>query len=192
LPERTQSRSTNGGENERHHGHTVKTIRPICRTFIHFPYDRSYLPLSIPGVSGDRYSTIFRYLGSKKQEAFKEREQLYYAAIRFKADPAIGDDCFELVLNAGEWDREKREYKALSIVRVDWSDWSQARRSSLIREHEVVRSEAEKRFGEGKGEKGWVFFVGRQDADDPALFHVNHYRFICFLSAQISWPPKVR
>lgn len=191
APERTQSRAKNAGANERYHGHTVKTIRSICRTFIQFTHDRSYLPLSIPGVSGDRYSTVFRYLGSKKQEAFSESVRLYYAAIRFKADPAISNGCFELTLNAGEWDDEKREYKTLSIVRVDWSDWSQARKNSLIREHEVVRSEAAKRFGVSKGEKGWVFFVGQQDADDPALFHVNHYRLICFLSAQISWPPRI-
>ncbi|MDR3159425.1 MAG: hypothetical protein LBU11_10600 [Zoogloeaceae bacterium] len=40
----------------------------------------------------------------------------------------------------------------------------------------------------GDKEKGWLFFVGRQDADTLALFHVNDHRLICCLVAEMVYP----
>lgn len=43
--------SREGTENapRKHHGHTVRTIRNICRRFTQLPNDRPAMPLSIPG-----------------------------------------------------------------------------------------------------------------------------------------------
>jgi hypothetical protein len=173
-----------------HHGHSVKTIRPACRAFINFPYDRDHLPLAIPNVPGDTYSKVFWYLGSKKQEHFRESKHLYYAAIRWKAEPVISDAICVLTLNAGEWDEANREYKNLSRVRVDWSEWSQSRRDSLLREFEATRHEAAEKSRTDSQVKGWLFFVGTQDSEDPGIFDVDDYRLICSLEARMSWPTR--
>lgn len=173
-----------------HHGHTVKTIRPACRAFINFPYDREDLPLAIPNVPGDTYAKVFWYLGSRRPEHFKSPSHLYYAAIRWKAEPVATEMHCEFTLNAGEWDENQKGYKSLSRLRVNWSSWSQSRRSTLIREFEATREEAIEAAKVDGQIKGWIFFVGIQDADDPSVFHVDNHRLICCLPAKVVWPNK--
>ncbi|MEF9481033.1 hypothetical protein [Ralstonia sp. 1B3] len=174
----------------KHHGHTVKTVRPACRAFMNFPFDRGYLPLAIPDVPGNTYANVFWYLGSKKPEFLKAPKHLYYAAIRWTVDPVITETHCELTLNAGEWDKEANGYKSLSRVRINWSHWSQARRDSLIREFEATREEAAEEFRSDSQTKGWIFFVGVQDSVDPEIFLVDDYRLICCLAAKMIWPSK--
>ncbi|OFA05656.1 hypothetical protein [Duganella sp. HH101] len=187
-----RSRGGNDGEGRRrHHGHTVKTIRSMCRTFINFPKDREFLPLEIPGVPGDTYARVFSYLsGSKKQVVLESPTRLFYAAIRWTVDPVISQAHCDLTLHAGEWDQEKGVHKLLSRLRVNWSDWSQSRRDTLIREFETTREEAREDAKENKLAKGWIFFVGTQDASDSSLFHADNRRLICCLSGEIIWPSK--
>jgi hypothetical protein len=177
-------------EPKKHHGHTVKTIRPACRTFINFPNDREYLPFEVPDVLGNTYAKVFWYLGNKKTEHFKTPKHRYYAAIRWKAEPIITDTHCELTLNAGEWDQETKGYKSLCQARVNWADWSQSRRDTLLREFNTTRAEAIEEAKEDSQIKGWIFFVGTQDAINPCIFHVDNYRFICCLSAKLAWPKK--
>lgn len=174
----------------RRHGHTVKTIRPACRAFINFPYDREHLPLLISDVPGDTYAKVFWYLGSKKPERFKVLKHLYYAGIRWRAEPVITETFYELTLNAGEWDEKEKGYKILSRVRIDWSSWSQSRQDSLIREFEATREEAAEQAKADSQIKGWIFFVGTQDSTDSSLFHVDNYRLVCCLAAKMIWPSR--
>lgn len=188
---RASNHATKGGVAPRkHHGHTVKTIRPACRIFINFPHDRDFLPLEIPGVTGNTYSKIFAYLGSKKPEHFKSPTRLHYAAIRWMATPVIAETHCDLTLNAGEWDQEKGGFKIMSRVRVNWLEWSQSRRDTFMREFNTTREEAREKAKENKQVKGWVFFVGTQDASDPSIFHVDNHRLICCLTAEMVWPSK--
>jgi len=185
--------STRGGAEgaaKLHHGHTVKTIRPACRTFIDYPHDREHLPLAIPGVPGDTYARVCWYLGSKRPEPFRQPTHLYYAAIRWAAKPVVSEEQCELTLNAGEWDDEKKTYKKLIRVLVDWSSWSQARRDTLLREFETTRAEAAEQAKADSKVKGWLFFVGTHDATDPAIFHTDDHRLICSLAAKMEWPSK--
>lgn len=188
--ERTRSRTSNEIEPRRHHGHTVKSIRPVCRAFINFPYDREGLPLAIPNIPGDTYAKVFWYVGSKKPEHFRLPTHLYYAAIRWKAAPELTEKHCELTLNAGEWDDKENGFKSLCRIRVNWMDWSQARKNSLMKEFETTREEAIEAAKLDSQIKGWIFFVGTQDAADPTLFHVDKYRFICCLAAKLVWPNK--
>ncbi len=188
--DRAESRTRTGVASNRHHGHTVKTIRPTCRAFINFPYDREYLPLAIPDVPGDTYAKLFWYLGSKKPEHFKAPKHLYYAAIRWKAEPVVTEMFCELMLNAGEWDEKKKGYDSLSQVRIDWSDWSQSRRDSLVRECEATRQEAAEQSRADRQIKGWIFFIGTQDSDNPGMFYVDDHRLICCLAAKMVWPSR--
>jgi hypothetical protein len=183
----SSSDSSNTGVGaKRHHGHSVKTIRSICRTFINYPNDRPTLPLNIPGVPGSNYLTVFKYLRGKP-EVFKEGMRLYYAPVRWAAKPVIGQEYCELTLNAGEWDETASAFKGNYKARIHWSDWSKARRDSLIREYEATREEAREQ-AQDKNRKGWLFFIGRQDEAEPYVLHVTDYRLICSLSAQIEWP----
>ncbi|MDC8757910.1 hypothetical protein [Janthinobacterium fluminis] len=197
LPEgqaedKPRSRGGKNGEGlRRHHGHTVKTIRPMCRTFMNFPKDREFLPLQIPSVPGSTYARIFSHLSSrKKPEPLESPTRLFYAAIRWTADPVVSDNYYELTLNSGEWDEEKGTYKILCRLRVNWSDWSQSRRGTLMTEFETTREEAREDAKKNKLAKGWIFFVGTQDASDPSLFHADNRRLVCCLSGEMIWPFK--
>lgn len=191
APTGSRASSSSDGSNidiaaKRHHGHSVKTIRSICRTFINYPNDRPTLPLSIPGVPGSNYLTVFKYLRGKP-EAFKESKRLYYAPVRWAVSPVIGQEYCELTLNAGEWDEATKVFKGNYKARIHWGTWSKARRNSLIREYEATREEAREQ-AQDKNRKGWLFFVGTQDKTNPYVLHVTDYRLICSLSAQIEWP----
>lgn len=167
-----------------HHGHTVKTIRPACRTFIHFPRDRAFLPLEIPGLWGNTYAKLFWYLRNRKPEFLPHARHLYYAPLRWTAAALENEAFCELTLNTGEWDGEQHRFTSLNRVRIDWSGWSAARRDALRRECEAARTEAMEAAGMDNAMCGWVFFVGRQDANDPSLFHVDDHRLICCLAAE--------
>jgi hypothetical protein len=185
---RTASRARPGDKPRGYHGHTVRTIRPACRAFIRFPHDRESLPFQIPGVPGDTYAKVFWYLGSKAPKRFKAPRHLYYAAIRWKADLVVEEACCEVTLNAGEWSEEKREYKTLSRVRIDWARWAEPLRNSFVREFEATRDEAAEEARKGSSTKGWVFFVGTQDSTDLGLFHIEDRRLICCLADEMVFP----
>jgi hypothetical protein len=188
---RTSTRGAKvGTATRKHHGHSVKTIRPACRAFINFPYDRATLPLEIPGIAGNTYAKIFEYLGSKKPEHFTSPTRLYYAAIRWTVAPVLEADHCDLTLNAGEWDKDMGGYKAMSRVRVNWTEWSKSRRDTLIREFNTTREEAKEKAKANKQVKGWIFFVGTQDKSEPGLFYVGNHRMICCLEADMIWPTK--
>ena len=72
-----------GASKRRHHGHTVKTIRPACRAFVNFPNDRDALPLEIPGLPGKTYAGVFKYVRSKKPEPLPMPRRLF-------CEPRIG------------------------------------------------------------------------------------------------------
>ena len=189
---RIKSRSDSQTFSSKRHGHTVKTIRPICRTFINFPYDRKNLPLTIPGAPGSIYSQVFSYLRNVKPETLSPKKRLYYAPIRWVVDPVQDDAYCELTLNTGEWIAAERKHASFNRVRVDWRTWSQSRKNSLVREFKTTQEEAASQYRKevksDKQVKGWLFFMGTQDAIDPSLFHVENYRLICCLAAEMIWP----
>ena len=88
---RTRTRSGNGSGTGRYHGHTVTTIRPMCRTFIDFPHDRAYLPASIPGCAGTTYAGLFHRLHSVR--SFQPPIQLYYAPMRWSRPVTTNELC---------------------------------------------------------------------------------------------------
>lgn len=184
------SSSAPSAEARKYHGHTIKTIRPACRTFINFPNDREYLSLTVPGVLGDTYAKVFRFLVNQKPALFKDPKHLYYAPIHWKSEPVATDTHCELTLNSGEWDAIAKRHNSLYRVRLDWSSWSQSRRDTLLREFNIARMEAIEEAKADSQIKGWLFFIGTQDASDPNIFHVDNYRCICSLAAKIIWPKK--
>ncbi|MCE3604570.1 hypothetical protein LXA47_13240 [Massilia sp. P8910] len=173
-----------------YHGHTVKTIRPLCRSYINFPKDRAFLPLEIPGVWGSTYAELFWLIPNRKPAFFNNPRHLFHAPLRWKEAPVVSDTHYELTLCAGHWDSATRGYLNLCRLRVDWSGWSDARRYALLHEISAARGEAVEQARRDSQVKAWVFFVGTQDRLDPGLFHVDDARFICCLAARMAWPER--
>ncbi|QFZ83542.1 hypothetical protein GFK26_12625 [Variovorax paradoxus] len=158
-----------------YHGHTVSTLRPICRIFMEFPNDRKQLAIRIPGVAGRTYGTAFRQLGFTGIRAQPVPTGLFYAALSWDfATKGAGNE--EWTLNAGAWPMGAKRPTALYRVRINWSGWTDLQRATL--RHELQRARKEVVGKKGIREKAWLFFVGRQDRDDPGLFVVDRYPLI--------------
>jgi hypothetical protein len=176
---------SNGSSETRRDRHwAAQTIRPICRTFLNYPFDRD-LPLAVPGIAADTYQRVFRSLQSDQIVQYPE-PRLFYAPISWKA-PIADDVQLEIQLSYGEWKERKliRPYR----VRLGWQDWSPAKRNYVSREIETAKSEYMAAKKRGDKEKGLLFFIGRQDASDPTLFHVDDHRLVCCVIAEMIYPP---
>jgi hypothetical protein len=168
----------------KHHGHTVKTIRTICRTYMKYPNDRPYMPLTVPGVDGKTYLQVFKSVRGKPQQ-LEHKTCLFYSPIRWTVEPIVTEAFCEFTLSAGDWDPLVRQFKSLYRVRVNWANWSASRRSCLLSEYEIARDEAKEQAKADNAVKGFLFFVGTQDSGEPALFHVEHHRLICSLTGVV-------
>lgn len=177
--------SNGGREIQRDRHWDAQTIRPICRTFLNYPYDRD-LPLRVPAVNADNYKQVFRSLKSNQIISYPE-PRLFYAPISWKV-PFQNDEQIEIELSYGEW--IKRKLNSPYRVRIVWKDWSAAKRNYVSREIETARHEAIDAKKRGDMEKGWLFFVGRQDENEPTLFHVEDHRLICCVVAEMIYPPR--
>jgi hypothetical protein len=182
---RTGTTSQSGDRAGGHHGHTCGTIRPMCRMFIDFPYDRTHLEAHVPGCSGSTYQSVFVRLPKSEVAVHPAPKNLYYAPLMWSR-PLVTEEYIEWRLNAGEWDAqlnrrsETRGYR----VRAMWNTWTKRQRDTVQYEMEVCRQEAinakQTRF------KAWLFCVGVQSADDPTLIVVDDHRLICGLMGDIT------
>jgi hypothetical protein len=90
-------------------------------------------------------------------------------------------------LNAGEWKDEKlTPYQVI----VHWPEWSAVARGRLKNELEVARKEGMEAKKAKKGSRSYLFFIGNQDTNSSALFHVLDHRLICTLHDELMFPPK--
>lgn len=180
---------------------TANTIRPICRAFIKLPFDRD-LPLDIPSATGTNFNSVFKRLRSSELQRYQPTH-LFYAPIRWNK-PIDTDDFLEVLLDAGEREPSGRLIpEKAHRLRIDWSDWSEFKRRSVRTEMEVGKQEAidAKKAKDAEKQnstdtkkartpdiKGWVFFLGKQDAEDITLFHVADHRLVCCLHGEIIYP----
>ncbi|MCX2887017.1 hypothetical protein OO258_02100 [Pseudomonas sp. DCB_BI] len=157
----------------------ANTIRPICRAYLNFPYDRS-MSLDVPGIDGKTYLSAFKKLGAgnKGIEQFA-RAQIFYAELAW---PKAHEDEESLLipLSAGEWSQERKLVRPYS-VRVCWSQWSKYKKTVVRNEMEVVREEGIKAKKKNPKDRAYVFFIGEQDESDPTVFNVSDHRLICGL-----------
>lgn len=180
--------SSNNRINNKHH-YTTSTIRPICRQFLNYPFDRN-LSLSIPNVSGGIYQNIFWRLNEIIQYY---TQQIFYAPLSWKKVADTGD-YLELYLNAGKWDIPKHRYERPYTVRIHCKNWKETKKNNFLLELQSARLETlaadklRKVDKENHKERGWVFFIGKQDKDDYSVFHVRDKRLICFFRAEMLYP----
>lgn len=179
--------SKGSSENQRDRHWTAHTIRPICHTFVNYPYDRD-LPLAVPDIAVRTYQRVFRSLKVKGDLIPRHPEpRLFYGPIRWKPSSA-NDGPLEIQLSYGEWIEGKltRPYR----VRMSWEGWSDAKRNYVFREVLTAGRESKAAYKRGDKEKGWLFFIGRQDESDFALFHVYDHRLVCCLVTEMIYPPR--
>lgn len=112
--------------------------------------------------------------------------RVFYAAIRWSR-PLETDEFLKITVNAGERDPEKRLAHG-PLARVEWADWSKAKRTYVRNEIEATRKEAIAAKDKGTKEKGYLLFICEQDTDDTALFRVIDHRLICCLVDEITYP----
>lgn len=179
--------SSSSKQGQSYHGHTVKTIRPICRIFMEFPNDRESLPLSIPGCPGSTYETVFYRLAFNGIRRLTESTRLFWAPLRWNA-PEIDDEYSEWQLGAGTWNKETNKPTNFYRVRIQWADWTERQRETLRHEVEVAREEVKGK--KDQGAKAWIFFVGTQDAEDQALIVANHYPLVACRVGELIYPKR--
>ncbi len=150
------------------------TILLICEAFIGYPCNRD-LPLVVPNIKGKTYDEVFQRLENKIKGPYKN-QKIFFASIRPSND-IENNDFLEVELSYGDWDKNKlkRPYK----VRINRRGLSNSKYQPLKREIENVRTNWKENKANNKDVKGWLFFVGKQDPNDPAIFHVNDHRLIC-------------
>lgn len=186
LPPRTRGgpRVHSGGSADIQRKRSAGTIRPICRTFINYPYDR-YLDLSVPGVETKTYAQVFKKLKWNELLSYPD-QRIFYAAMRWSS-PLRTDDYLEVSLDGGE--REDKKLVRPYRVRVAWAHWSKSKRTYVSNELEVARKDAIGEADKKTNKKAYLFFLGQQDHGDLTLFHVTDHRLICCIFDEIIWPP---
>ena len=185
------------------HDRTARTIRPICRQFVDFPQDRG-IRLSLPGVAANTYADVFVPIRQVTRTGNFGR-RLFYGEMRFRERVVEADGAVTIAFNTEKWHGPNTQF---ARVRIDTNRWGRLSVDELIRELHSLQEEARdkwkltKQNGEErkrrKGEKGYVFFLGERDAEDPCLFHASDRRLVCGFLAEITeglarhqwkWPP---
>lgn len=186
--QQTQSvgrQDTMGNTARREGRRAANSIRPICREFLRFPYDR-HLSLEVPGVTPTTYQTAFKKLRSEGLERFAQARVFYGELAWSRA--VESPEHLAISLNAGEWKDEKLTTPYQVIVH--WLEWSAVARGRLKNELEIARKEGMAAKKAKKASRSYLFFIGIQDVNSPALFHVLDHRLICTLHDELVFPPK--
>lgn len=181
----TRSGSSGNGEARSQGRRSAQSIRRICRAFINFPYDRA-LSLEVPGVDVSTYQQVFKKLRGNGIEVMPSLRIFYGELSWGRAD--ANEDNLLITLSAGEWGKADNKYVRPYRVKVSWADWSKAKRTTVTTELDVVRQEGIDAKKSGSKDRPYVFFLGRQDDEDPSVFHVEDHRLICGLLATITYP----
>lgn len=172
------------GKARREGRRAANSIRPICRAFLRFPFDRR-LSLAVPGITPTNYQTAFKKLRSKGLEQFPHA-RIFYGELAWT--PAVeSSERLTISLNAGEWEEKKlTPYQVL----VHWSGWSTVARGRLKNELEIARQENMRAKKDKQASRSYLFFIGVQAAENFAIFHVLDHRLICTVHDELVSPPR--
>ncbi|UUY07490.1 hypothetical protein LRS11_16895 [Pseudomonas sp. J452] len=162
----------------------ANSIRPICRAFLRFPFDR-HLSLAIPGIAPTTYQTAFKKLRAKGLEPCPNA-RIFYGELAW-TPAAESPEHITISLNAGEW--EEKKLTPYQVV-VLWSEWSAVACGRLKNELEIARQENMKAKKDKQASRSYLFFVGAQDAKNPAIFHVLDHRLICTAHDELVFPVR--
>ncbi|MET4614156.1 hypothetical protein ABIC28_005169 [Rhodococcus sp. PvR044] len=164
---------------------TVYTIRPLCRAFIDNVYQREHMIIDVPEITTTSsylyaFKRLWRYDGQ-----LEPRVRIFYGELRYRDRAEETDETTTVWLHAGT--RENR----YNLV-IDHADWTAGEVRAMRRDLHTALAEAEDCVRGDTYEKTWAFFIGRQDTDRPATFHITDSTRICFITATIEHPQRVR
>ena len=181
----SKNSSSQGNSGVRVRRREANTIRMICEAFIGYPYNRD-LSLVVSNIKGKTYDEVFQRLARTIQDTYKNRK-IFFAPINYFNNDIEESDFLEVGLSYGDWDktRAKPKLKRPYKVRINRKSWSESKYQPLKLEMEKVRENWQKNKAKDKDVKGWLFFVGKQDQNDPAIFHVDDHRLICCIYDEI-------
>lgn len=170
----------------------VRTLTFIARTFIELPLDRAEMPLHIPGIDADRYSTVFKRLNAKDVVQYPEL-RIFHAELAWASEMHSTDESISIPLYAGTRDPQN---PARVIdghrVTVIWSHWTPRLRALLEHNLQKLRDLQRDRTHSPTPTKSKprVFFVGRQNPTDPTEFVLEHHGLIATFDATLTYPPR--
>ncbi|MDN3461132.1 hypothetical protein [Rhodococcus sp. APC 3903] len=185
TPNNTSTRG-NAGRSQR-----VRTLTYIARTFIELPLDRAEMPLHIPGVDTDRYSTVFKRLNGKAVDQYPEL-RIFHAELAWASEMHSTAESISIPLYAGTRDPQNpARVIAGHRVTVVWSHWTPRLRALL--EHNLKRLrelQRDRLQSPPTKAKPRVFFVGAQNPNDPTEFVLEHHGLIAVFDAILTDPPR--
>ena len=181
---KSQSKNSSGNSTSQSTRNGVaNNIFPICEAFMKGWY-RADSEIEIPDVSGKTCADIFMPLKSKVIQY--KKSHIFYASIRWKQDQDLKINEDPLILNV----------LLISVpykIQVNGKAWSEENRIATFSPIEAVRqavkkkwkAEVDKKWIDKTAEEGWLFFVGKQDQNDPAIFHVQDHDLICCIFGEM-------
>lgn len=165
---------------------TVHTIRPLCRAYIDNLDRLEHMIIDVPEITTtSSYLYAFKRLGWRQSIPPELRARIFYGELRFTDRPEETDVTTTVWLHAGT--REDR----YNLV-IDHADWTAGEVRAMRRDLHTALAEAEDCVRGSSDEKTWAFFIGRQDTDRPATFHITDSTRICFITGMIEHPQRVR
>lgn len=155
------------------------TLHRIAESYLLTP-EHHCEPLEIEGCEGSSYETCFRRLKNTSRPARLPR-LVWFAEIQFRHILREGD-VTELTLSPLQWIRNGSVVRPGPHYRIrfDMAPWTPRRRNAMLAELERRRVEQQELHHAEAAERVNIFFFGRQDHEDPMLFHVEDPRLVCF------------
>ena len=145
------------------------------------------MSLHIPDIDADTYMTVFKKLKDPIQP-YPELRVFYSQLLWQKFEQ---DENRIVIPLSGEWVKDEsgklkpsRSYK----LHVEWSGWSQAKRTALRNELEAAQEEAKDGGKKKLKDRAQIFFIGEQSTEDHEVFYVADYRLICAIIGHITYP----
>lgn len=142
--------------------------------FSDFPKNHGH-PLSIGAEESTTYADAFFHVPAGHISE-SQGKRILFAQVDFRFRPKDTKNSFEFFLKHAEAKNDELVQSCRACVH--WISWSHNERAALRKELDVllrehISSRIKRRYGP------WLFFIGDQDRDDRALFHVHNHRLIC-------------
>ncbi|MDZ7918398.1 MAG: hypothetical protein U5O16_42405 [Rhodococcus sp. (in: high G+C Gram-positive bacteria)] len=152
------------------------------------------MPLHIPGIDTNRYSTVFKHLNNKDVDQYPEL-RIFHAELAWASEMRTTAESISIPLYAGTRDPQNPA-RVINGHRVTviWSHWTPRLRALL--EHnlqqlrDLQRNRTRTHTPTPTKSKPRVFFVGRQNPTEPTEFVLEHHGLIAAFDATLTYPPR--
>ena len=164
------------------HESTASMLHRIADAYCRYPLERSRR-LRIPHCAGRTYADCFHQLKNTTGKVAFDYAVLF-APIRFRT-PAVRERTMTIQLSPAHWKAPYDPDAPTSpdaVYRVSFLTGTWRGRNRNRFRYELLEAIADQRRDHGDEDKTWrtyLFFLGRQDLRDLALFNVEDHRLAC-------------